>query len=104
MEDLPCQRGSTACGVLLILCANYLSLGQPLLYHEGDVPNARKRICCDLIRGSLGRLEGDLQNIHLSLDWVEDLWTGPHLSKMFSNGRDVPTSAPNAPPLVSAGG
>ena len=97
---MPCQRGSTACGVLLILCASYLSLGQPLLYNEGDVPNARKRIGCDLIRGSLGRLEGNLQNINRPLDWVEDLWSGPHLSTMFGNGRGVSTPASNAPPLL----
>ena len=55
---LPVQRSSTECGVLLILCASYLSIGKPLEYTEDDTPNARRRIGCDLLRQSLGHIAG----------------------------------------------
>ena len=43
---LPVQRGGSECGVLLILCASYLSIDRPLLYTEEDAPSARRRIRC----------------------------------------------------------
>ena len=96
---LPVQRSSTECGVLLILCASYLSIGKPLEYTEDDTPNARRRIGCDLLRQSLGHIAGRVPPIDLTLDWKIDPWSGPHLSKLF---RRVP--ALGAAPVSSAAG
>ena len=74
---LPEQRSSTECGVLLILCVSALSIDSPLDYTEDDAPIARRRIGCDLIRQSLGRIADREIPIDPTLDWKVDPWSGP---------------------------
>ena len=80
VKHMPKQTGSTACGVLLILCANCLSLDKQFDYDMDSVPEARVNIGCAILSGCLGKIEGLQKPLDLPGSWVEDIMSGRRLS------------------------
>ena len=62
----PSQGGNrTCCGVFAVMSADYLSNDIPLsasTFGLGDIPNFRRKIAADIIRGYLDDLSGLLGN------------------------------------------
>ena len=79
VKIMPKQTGTTACGILLLLCANCLSLEKTFDYDMSSVSEARVKIGCDILKGALGKIEGDQIPLDISGSWVEDIMSGPKL-------------------------
>jgi hypothetical protein len=80
VKHMPKQTGSTECGVLLILCANCLSLDKLFDYDMNSVPEARVDIGCAILSGCLGKIEGLQEPLDISNDFVVDITSGRRLS------------------------
>ena len=85
VKCMPRQKGSTACGVLLILCADCLSLDKNFDYDMRSVPQARVDIGCAILRGYLGKIEGQQVPLDIASGWVEDIMSGPRPPRLQSS-------------------